>query len=327
MLEKVTKMSFVEEAPFHAYEGDEPYIFASYAHADAHMVFPELKRLNDLGLNIWYDQGIAPGNEWTEEIGEALDGCSLFIVFISRTSAESINVRNEINYALHEKKHFLAIYLEETELPPGLKLGMGSLQAILKYSMDESEYHFRCEKAFRQNGFDISDGKVTYTKPVPRSHHEPEKPSKFNMSNLNIKTPHIIIGAVVLIAIIAVVALVGFGGDNSDDVVGNIEMTIDSFKVEQDSDYPWNYSYSVWGTLSGIINPSKDYTVYSEFYDGYGDVVYTDQKVFAGKDINGSSILASASTDSDVVEKVSMQLKSSRGTVLAECNGTEISYV
>ena len=45
----------VANVPFHAYEGDEPYIFVSYAHEDASKVFPELKRFHDDGINIWYD--------------------------------------------------------------------------------------------------------------------------------------------------------------------------------------------------------------------------------------------------------------------------------
>ena len=138
--------------PFRAYEGNGPYIFISYAHKDANLVYPELKRFHEYGLNIWYDQGIAPGNEWTDEIAEALHDCSLFIVFISHNSVNSINVRNEINYALDENKPFLAIHLEETEIKGGLKLRISSLQAILKYTTTEDEYVWRCKKNFRMNG-------------------------------------------------------------------------------------------------------------------------------------------------------------------------------
>ncbi|AWX31717.1 BspA family leucine-rich repeat surface protein [Methanosphaera sp. BMS] len=136
--------------PFHAYGGDEPYIFVSYAHTDAKKVFPEIKRFHDDGYNIWYDQGISPGNEWTEEIAKALKDCSLFIVFITSNSVDSINVRNEINYALDKRKPFLAIYLEETELTGGIELRISSLQGILKYTTTDEEYNWRYKKVFEE---------------------------------------------------------------------------------------------------------------------------------------------------------------------------------
>ncbi len=47
------------EKPFPAYQGDEPYVFVSYSHADTERVYAELARLNDQGFNIWYDEGIS----------------------------------------------------------------------------------------------------------------------------------------------------------------------------------------------------------------------------------------------------------------------------
>ena len=50
------------QRPFPAYQGDEPYVFVSYAHDDAPVVYPEISRLRDQGFNIWYDEGIEPGS-------------------------------------------------------------------------------------------------------------------------------------------------------------------------------------------------------------------------------------------------------------------------
>ena len=126
--------------PFEAYSGEEPYLFVSYSHQDAHLVYPEIIQLRDAGYNIWYDEGVAASNEWPEEIANAVLGCSVFLCFISPRATDSINCRNEINLALNEKKPFLAIHLEETELPPGLRLRMGDLQAILKDKIPAPRY-------------------------------------------------------------------------------------------------------------------------------------------------------------------------------------------
>ena len=126
--------------PFEAYSGEEPYLFVSYSHQDAHLVYPEIIQLRDAGYNIWYDEGVAASNEWPEEIANAVLGCSVFLCFISPRATDSINCRNEINLALNEKKPFLAIHLEDTELPPGLRLRMGDLQAILKDKIPAPRY-------------------------------------------------------------------------------------------------------------------------------------------------------------------------------------------
>ena len=134
--------------PYPAYHGDEPYIFVSYSHKDSDKVFKEIKRLNEDGYRVWYDEGIAPGNEWTDEIASALENCSLFVVFLTKNSVMSPNVKNEIDFAIDEKIPAIGIYLEECSLQGGLKLRFKNKQAILKYTMDDEEYVYRYNKAF-----------------------------------------------------------------------------------------------------------------------------------------------------------------------------------
>ena len=54
--------------PFPAYRGGDPYVFVSYAHPDGTIVYPELTRLNELGYNILYDEGISPSSSWRNEM-------------------------------------------------------------------------------------------------------------------------------------------------------------------------------------------------------------------------------------------------------------------
>jgi len=122
----------------------------SYAHLDGALVFPEIQALHNAGYRLWYDEGIDPGNEWPDEIATALDGASLFLVFISEALVRSRNVRNEVNYALNRSKPFLAIHLDEVGLPPGLELSMGSIQAVMKQRMTEEQYRAKLSKALPQ---------------------------------------------------------------------------------------------------------------------------------------------------------------------------------
>jgi hypothetical protein len=126
--------------PCATYIGKEPYIFISYSHADEDRVYPEIKVLSERGCRIWYDEGLDPCSEWREGIARAITDSAIFIVFISRNSVQSRNVIKEINFAIDENKRFLAVHLEEVSLPPGLKLSMGDIQAVMKWRMSANDY-------------------------------------------------------------------------------------------------------------------------------------------------------------------------------------------
>ena len=148
--------------PFESYTGEDPYVFVSYAHADGEIVFREILKLHEAGYRIWFDEGIEPGNDWPQHIAQAVVNCSLFLIFTSPRSVASENCRNEVNLALNRKKKFLSIYLEETELPLGLELRMGDLQAVLKYKMPELSYRKKVfaslEKLLGTEGRDLPQG-------------------------------------------------------------------------------------------------------------------------------------------------------------------------
>ncbi len=137
------------DRPFPAYKGEEPYIFVCYAHEDSDVVYPELQRLHDGGVNIWYDEGIAPGHEWTQELADAIEGSSQLLNFVSPASVASRHCRSEVQYALEQDKALVSVYLEPTELPGGLKLSLVLAQAIMKYELSAEDYQRKISDALR----------------------------------------------------------------------------------------------------------------------------------------------------------------------------------
>ena len=131
------------DRPFPAYKGDEPYIFVSYAHNDDDIVYSEIQWLKDQGFNIWYDEGISPGSEWHNELANRIQNSSLFIFFITPQSVVSENCQREVHYAIDHGKPLLAIHLEETELPVGIDLSLGSTQAIVRHEISELDYRIK----------------------------------------------------------------------------------------------------------------------------------------------------------------------------------------
>ena len=116
-----------------AYKGKEKYIFVSYAHKDSEKVLPIIENMQHAGFRIWYDTGIEAGTEWPAYIEESLEKSAVVLAFISSASIESINCRNEINYALLKHKEMLVIYLENAELKYGLGLQLNALQSLYRF--------------------------------------------------------------------------------------------------------------------------------------------------------------------------------------------------
>tara|TARA_B100002003_G_C14100563_1_gene529287 strand:- start:82 stop:921 length:840 start_codon:yes stop_codon:yes gene_type:complete len=75
------------ERPFPAYTGHEPFIFVCYSHQDKAIVYPELTWLDDQGCHIWYDEGIQPGEDWSDELANAILNSKLLLFFGTPRSA------------------------------------------------------------------------------------------------------------------------------------------------------------------------------------------------------------------------------------------------
>ena len=114
------------------YEGAEPYVFISYAHADAEAVLAVAARLQEAGFRIWYDAGIEVGSEWPEYIAAHLKGAAVMLAFLSNAYVRSDNCRAEMHYALTKKIPSVNIFLERTDMTPGLEMQLGCCQAAAR---------------------------------------------------------------------------------------------------------------------------------------------------------------------------------------------------
>lgn len=122
------------------YEGKEPYIFISYSHKESDIIIPIIERLQADGYRVWYDDGIIPGTEWPETIAQHLNDSSVFICFISPSYVDSFNCKRELDFAVHKRKDFLAVFLEETKMPLGMEMQVSSVQAMFYYKTTQDEF-------------------------------------------------------------------------------------------------------------------------------------------------------------------------------------------
>nr|MDO8112775.1 toll/interleukin-1 receptor domain-containing protein [Candidatus Sigynarchaeota archaeon] len=147
------------EIPFRAYEGNDPFIFISYSHADMDLVFPEIRRMHDEGYRIWYDQGIKPSEEWMKEIVKAINKSIFFVLFVSPAIVDSIYVKMEISWALKNRKPFLAIFLNDTKLPDEISFQIDMFQHLFKYKVPEAFYREGIAKALPKEAIAVAKPK------------------------------------------------------------------------------------------------------------------------------------------------------------------------
>lgn len=75
------------------------------------------------------------GSEWPDTIAEHLSNSTICMAFHSRTSVQSVNCRQEIYYAIRQKKSILSVYLDDVHLCEGLDMQLSPIQslALFKY--------------------------------------------------------------------------------------------------------------------------------------------------------------------------------------------------
>lgn len=100
-----------------AYQGGEPFIFVSYAHEDSDLVLSIISMLQKRLYRIWYDEGIAPSEEFEKVIFRKLKASCGAAFFISRNFLESDWCKKELRKCIEYDKEFSLIFLEGKNLP------------------------------------------------------------------------------------------------------------------------------------------------------------------------------------------------------------------
>lgn len=76
-------------------------VFLSYALDDKDVARDLAKRLSNEGLDVWFDEWqLQPGDNWSKQVGRALDQADAMVVLVTPEAMKSKGVRGEIEYAL-----------------------------------------------------------------------------------------------------------------------------------------------------------------------------------------------------------------------------------
>lgn len=113
-----------------AYRGDEPFVFVSYAHADAELAYPIISGLQERGMRIWFDDGLDAGDDWEDVIPDHVEQCSAMLCLVSTRFAGSKNCKNEIRYASELNKVLMILHLETGELPRHIRFHYSAIHVL-----------------------------------------------------------------------------------------------------------------------------------------------------------------------------------------------------
>ncbi len=147
MEEKKNKVYDVnyERMDLTAYEGEEPYIFVSYSHADTEQVYKILKILDREKYRFWYDDSMEIGEDFRAELRLRIEQCSAFLLFISDSALESKYCGMEIITAFKNDKKIYPIYLKDNvKIPAPLKMILENLQHVK--GVDSGNYERQINK-------------------------------------------------------------------------------------------------------------------------------------------------------------------------------------
>ena len=112
-----------------AYRGGEPFVFVSYAHADAELAYPIISGLQERGMRIWFDDGLDVGDIWEDVIPDHVEQCAAMLCLVSTRFTVSNNCLDEIFYAREQKKELLILHLEDQTLPRNFRFRYGRYHA------------------------------------------------------------------------------------------------------------------------------------------------------------------------------------------------------
>ena len=98
--------------------GSTASAFISYSREESEFALRLAGDLRKAGAQIWLDQlDIVPGKAWDDAIEKALQEASTMLLILSPASVKSDNVRNEISFAIEEKKTILPILHLDCAVP------------------------------------------------------------------------------------------------------------------------------------------------------------------------------------------------------------------
>ena len=136
-----------EMKPFKPYNGNEKYMFVSYNHDDADVVYEIISDFDSRGYRLWYDTGICVGDNFVAALAERIKNCEIFLCFLSPRYIESPYCKRELNFALSNHKKIIPIKTENFKLPDSIAFALSAINwtNLTRFPSEKELVDFICE--------------------------------------------------------------------------------------------------------------------------------------------------------------------------------------
>jgi hypothetical protein len=130
-------------------QSGNPYVFVCYAHDERDLVVSQIEWLRSQGFNVWFDEAIEAGHRWSEDLARAVEGCAVFLYFLSPRSSTSRYCLDEVHFALECSRPIVPVEIAPVTLTPGLRLSLGATHRIFMYKMQGEEFRQKMASGLR----------------------------------------------------------------------------------------------------------------------------------------------------------------------------------
>lgn len=125
-------------------------IFVSYSHKDNKVVEQIVDILRETsGMEVWFDHKLRGGDNYFSVIANQIIKNKHFVFVVSNNSIESDWCLRELEFAASEKRHIIAIWLDNIDIAPRIKLVIQNTHYINWYSVTEKIFSQSVAVAFK----------------------------------------------------------------------------------------------------------------------------------------------------------------------------------
>jgi len=125
-------------------------IFVSYSHKDSDIVVQIVKILKESsGKEVWFDHKLRGGENYFSVIANQIIANKYFAFIVSNNSIESDWCLRELEFAASEKRHIIAIWIDNIDIAPRIKLVIQNTHYINWYSTTEKLFCQSIASAFK----------------------------------------------------------------------------------------------------------------------------------------------------------------------------------
>ena len=138
-------------------------IFISYSSKDIKEVSKVAKMLDDSHITYFMaPSGIPAGSNYAKEIPRAIKECTVFVLFVSENSQESVWVEKEIDLAVNSRKVIVPLLISDTKLNDLFLFYLNNVQMIKYYENPQvglRQLGLRLSMLLRGNEIEEADDK------------------------------------------------------------------------------------------------------------------------------------------------------------------------